>query len=503
MPNSSHHTATIPLRRITWVESPWSARSFWIVVAGSLLLRVLALWAARHAPFASDAQEYTAMARQLLGGQPFVPYWPPGVPLYLVPFVAIGASDMVLRASILVFWLIACWSLLRLMRALGAGGIAWLVLLIFGLLPDSIQMAIEPMTQMPAAALLLLAAGSAVRLLRGAPTSEYLLLGASLGYLSLVRPSALPLVFLMPLACALVTRRFYPAIASALVAFIMVGAWVQHTRAMTGRWIINTANQVNLYYGNNPWTPLYRTWYFGSHAKLGTDEIKDFPEYEHTIEAISQLPQVDRPAAFEHLTVLYVRQHPVLFLDRTANRVRCFFGFDTFTSANLTGKLWLGMHIFRAALLLEALTYLLLTGFAVFWIAQAPGAFWREPAHLLLLAVMAIYAAPYWITMSHPTYHFPVLLPLAALGASAWRSSRPASSLALRVKPRAWLSVAALLLIQVEWVWQMSHSFGTLRDGSRLHRLVAEAFDEKHLICRADRRTPRVRRAAEFQLPWP
>lgn len=425
-----------------------------MVVALSLVVRLLALGLARHAPFASDAQEYTEMARQLAAGQAFVPYWPPGVPLYLAPLVSAGASDAVLRGSILVFWLIACWSLLRLLRALGAGGIAWLVLLVFSLLPDSIQMAIEPMTQMPAAALLLLAVSAALRLLRGAPAAEYLLLGVSLGWLALARPSALPLAILLPLACALVTRRLYPALAGALLALVIVGVWVRHTHQTSGRWIINTANQVNLYYGNNPWTPLYRTWYFGSHAKLGTDEIEEFPEYKHTIEQVNQLPQVDRPGAFEHLTAVYVRQHPALFLDRTANRVRCFFGFDTFTSANLSGRVWHGLRIFRPVLLLEAVSYLLLAGFAVFWMAQAPAAFWRQPASLLLLGAMAIYSAPYWITMSHPTYHFPVLLPLAALGAAAWRACGPEP----RPKPRAWLAVAALLLVQVEWMWQMSHS---------------------------------------------
>jgi hypothetical protein len=56
--------------------------------------------------------------------------------------------------------------------------------------------------------------------------------------------------------------------------------------------------------------------------------------------------------------------------------------------------------------------------------------------------------------MSHPTYHYPILLPLAVLGVSAWKMSAQQS----RHRLRGWIAIVALLLVQVEWVWQMSRT---------------------------------------------
>jgi hypothetical protein len=423
-------------------------------VAFSLLVRLIALFFARNATFAADAQDYTGVAHQFASGQSFIPYWPPGMSLYLAPLVAAGASPWMLRASVLVFWLIACWGLYRLMRATETHGAAWLVLLVFSLLPDSIQMAIEPMTQMPMAALLIVMLSSAVKVVRGAPFAEYLLLGTSLGVMSLVRPSASPLVIFVPLACALASKKFLPALASAVIGISLVGCWMVHVHAFTGRWIINTANGVNIYNGNNPWTPLYRTWYFGSHAKPGTAEIADFPEFEQVLRNVYSLPTLDQSAEFQRIAVIYIRQHPGAFLYRTSNRVRSYFGFDTFTSAALAGQRWMGLRIFPIVLLCEMLFYLLIAGTAVFWMAQAPRHFWRDPANWILLGTIVIYGAPYWISMSHPTYHFPILLPLAVLGAIAWKASSQESTHRLR----GWIALAVLALVQAEWIWQLSRS---------------------------------------------
>jgi hypothetical protein len=423
-------------------------------VAFSLLVRFVALFAARNAPLTSDAQDYTRVAQKFVSGQSLIPYWPPGISLYLVPFVAAGASEVVLRASILIFWLIACWGLYRLMRVTGTQGAAWLVLLVFSLLPDSIQMSIEPMTQMPMAALIIVMLSSAVRAIRSTGTAEYLLLGCSLGALSLIRPSAAPLIVLVPLGCAVASRRYIPAIVSAMLGMSLVGCWMYHTHASTGRWIINTANGVNIYDGNNPWTPPYRTWYFGSHAKPGSEEIKNYPEYGQILLRVNSLPALDRSAEYQRLALNNIREHPGQFLYRTANRIRCFFGFDTFTSAALSGKTWMGVHIFPAVLLCEMLIYLLIVGPAIFWIAVAPGCFWREAANWILLGTIVVYGAPYWISMSHPTYHFPILLPLAVLGVIAWKTEDWKGT----PTPRAWIAVAVLGLVQVEWIWHLSES---------------------------------------------
>ncbi len=351
----------------------------------------------------------------------------------------------------LVFWLIACWGLYRLMESLDVSGVAWLVLLVFSLLPDSIHLSIEPLTHLPTAALLLVGLSSAVKVLRGSSMWEFALMGLSLGAAALVRPSAGVLVVVLPAACALYARRTLPAVGGALLGFVVMGCWLVHSHTMTGRWVFNTANAYNMYYGNNPWTPNYKTWYFGSHAKPGTAEIERFPEYKKTMEYVLSLPELERPAVFRRLTGEEVRGHAGLFVVRTCNRVRCFFGFDTFSGTWLSGKRWKGIGLSRVVLLWEAFAYLLIAVPSVFWIAQASAGFWSDAANRVILLTILLYAVPYWLSMSHPSYHFPVLLPLAVLGANAWRVAGGD-----RIRARAWSAVGVLMLVQVEWVWRMS-----------------------------------------------
>lgn len=433
-------------------------RAWLLVVGSSVAVRMVALLLMRHVPVASDARDYLDMARQIASGHPFLPYWPPGVPLLLKPLVALGASEWVMRAETLVFWILCCGAFYLLMEALGCLAAGWKALLIFSILPDSVQMAIEPMTQMPAAALLVLAMASSMRLLQGtARRVEPWLLGGTLGMLTLVRPSTAPLTLAIPVGLALLSGRLYPSIATLTTAVLLVGAWVGYVHAMTGRAVINTANATNLFYGNNPWTPDYKTWYFGSHAKPGTEEIQQYPAYAEELSAVEALPEAERPGAFAKLAEGYIEAHPARFVWRSANRVRAFLGFDIFTSAALSHSRVLGFPVMGITLPLEALTYLLLALPAVFFLAAVDGVFWRTGPAILLGGTMVLYATPYWVSMSHPTYHFPLLLVLAALGAAAQAHRGPSGSL---LRWRGWIAVAALLCVQAEWLWNLADRAG-------------------------------------------
>ena len=427
-----------------------SVRRYAAVVAFSLVVRLLALFVLRNAPFTADANDYVDVARRILEGASFVPYWPPGLPLYLAPWVAAGASPVVLRAAMLPFWMLACWALWRLLRAFGVERVGWLVLLVFSCLPDSIQLSIEPLTQMPVAALLLVAVGSLVRLLRSDSVREYLLMGAALGLTALIRPSAAVLLLLLPVGCVLVRRRVAAAAASALLGFALLAGWLVRSHQMTGHFVFNTANSYNFYYGNNPWTPPYQTWYFGSHAKPGSMEILDFPDFADTMKQVYDLPEIERPALLQHLAFDEIRSHFARFLFRSFNRLRCFFGFSTFTAETFQNVRFGPVPLMAPVLGLEMLTFLALLLPAAFWLAQASSSFWTDPRHSLPALALLAYALPYWLSMSHPTYNFPVLLPIAVLGVVAWsRSARRT------IRPGAWVAVSVVLLIQVEWLVQM------------------------------------------------
>ena len=72
---------------------------------------------------------------------------------------------------------------------------------------------------------------------------------------------------------------------------------------------------------------------------------------------------------------------------------------------------------------------------------------------------LLVYALPYLVSFSHPTYHLP-MLPIMLLPAGVWiertlhANGRPPK---LRRNAKAWayISIAALLAIQVEFVLQM------------------------------------------------
>jgi hypothetical protein len=237
-----------------------------------------------------------------------------------------------------------------------------------------------------------------------------------------------------------------PAIAVGL-GLVIIFAWVVKVHQLSDRWMINNSNGANAYYGNNPWTPYYRTWYFGSHAKLGTEEIRQFPEFEAITKRIMTLPEVDRGNEYKQLATEHVVHRPDLFLLRTANRVRCFWGFDIFTAANLRKTIPRGFAVVFVA---DAVCYLIIAGFAVFWIGSAPRAFWSEWSTWLLTGTIVLYALPYWATMSHPTYHFPVMAPLALLGATAHEFTRHYRK---ATTWRGWQALGLLAAIQAEWLY--------------------------------------------------
>lgn len=435
-------------------ESP--GRIFALVIGCSLLLRLVVLWRMAATPLASDSQDYREMALQLMGGVHFVPYWPPGLSVYFIPFLAAGLGDLALRASMLLWWILLCWALVRIGRDLQIGDRAILSMLgVFSVTPALVHFSVEPMTQMPSAALLLLAVSSTVRCWRSRSWREALLLGGSAGWLALVRPSALPLLVALPAMVYFRRHRVREPLIALFFGGALILGWVAKVHELSGQWKINNSNGYNLYYGNNPWTPLYGTWYFGSHAKLDSDEIRQFPEYEKVVREVLSLPETERGEAFQQRAVAYVKHRPDLFVLRTVNRVRCFWGFDVFTAAHLREGQPAIHRWFPVILALDAACYLAVAGFAFFWIAAAPVTFWRRWESWLLTGTVLLYALPYWVSMSHPTYHFPVMVPLAVLGVLAYQIARSSGA---EYRTRGWIAVAALLLIQVEWAFYLTKS---------------------------------------------
>src|SRR4051794_30532067 len=233
-----------------FAEGLSSKRAFLFVFLLSLGIRLFALVLAAPQPLVSDSTDYREMAVLLATGTRFLPYWPPGLPLYLAPFITAGLGDGVLRAAMLFWWILFCWGIYRLADDVGAKKIAWLVLLVFAIAPAEIHFSLEPMTQMPAAALLLLATSAAIRSAKQGEWRDYLLMGGSLGILSLVRPSVLPLLLVLPVLVYVRRRSVLRPLVAIGLGFAVIFGWMVRAHQLSNAWVINTSNGANLYYGN-------------------------------------------------------------------------------------------------------------------------------------------------------------------------------------------------------------------------------------------------------------
>jgi 4-amino-4-deoxy-L-arabinose transferase-like glycosyltransferase len=434
---------------LRWLGSPSAT---WILAAAGLLLRLLALAVAARQPLADDALDYHETALKLLRGESFEPDWPPGLPYFLASACAIfGPSELTSRAAMVLLWCGFAAALFALGRRAGGVEAGNLALLLFAVFPSYVLLSVTPLTQLPAATLLLAAAVVSLRLIDRPSFGRGLAVGLTLAGLVLVRPSNLLLCAALPLYLFARTRRLAALVAPALVIALLVGAWSLKARAMTGRFVlINDSNSANLFCGNNPWTPLYRTWWFGSH-KAGEPDVPD--EYLREHQRIARLPIGERDHEFSRAALRHVLGRPDLFVVRSASRVRTYFAFDTFAGAQLAK----GAHLKHLGLLViavDAALYLAVAALALWLLIAAP-----PPGGPLLALLVLLYSAPYFISFSHPTYHFPVVPLLGVLAAVAGARLLAGELRApLRGARRVGLIAALALLaaIQLEWIANMS-----------------------------------------------
>lgn len=424
----------------------------WIMVGLGLALRLATFFTPANAPLYGDALDYFHTAQQLLKGEAFEPDWPPGLPFYLSGVMALlGDQEWIAKIAMLPLYLICSLAVYGLILRFSDRCAASIALLALAVMPTFILVSVMPLTQLPTALLLavlvLLVESCLLKPSMGAAFG----IGLSLAGLLLVRPSNLLLCLLIPLWLFWRTKRWMVAVLPGALVLTFLSMWTYRAHELTGRLIfINNANSQNLFYGNNPWTPLYRTWWFGSHKKVSEGVPEEFIA-EHR--RIKSLPQADRDRAFSHAALSHVAERPDLFLVRTFARVRTFLVFDTFTAAQFAKR---GESPWPAAALLalDACMYLnILFGAILLGLGSIDRGRGR-----ILIGVSFAYAFPYFLLFSHPTYHVP-LLPLWAVlssaAASEWLQHR------LKLKPSRVLGAVLLfaVLIQAEWLLDLGSRF--------------------------------------------
>jgi hypothetical protein len=445
-------------------ESVWATP---LALAVGLALRLLVLESLRDVPLRADASIYFAMALQLLRGESFEPYHPPGLSFLLLPAHALfGDSERVARAAMIAIWLATSLLLRAQTRALAGPRAANLAVACFALYPTCIWLSVEPLTQLPTAACLLAIAWLAPALVTRPRIRSAVALGLATGELALIRPSALPFLLAVPIYLAARGAGARAAGVTFAVGALCVGAWLADARAMTGRFVaINDANSLNFFIGNNAYTPLYKTWWFGSHAA----GERDVPEAYSVLEReIAGLPPAGREARYRAEALSHIAARPDLFALRTFNRVRVYFALDSSTAGWLRLYGLVGTAGAIAVIAAEALFYLAFVSGALLACLAPPGD--AERRERLAVAVVAglLYALPYFVAFSHPTYHFPVValaLSLAAgLVENVAREPDPGPLARLWAAPsrRLWAlaGFAALALIQLEWLARNADRLG-------------------------------------------
>jgi 4-amino-4-deoxy-L-arabinose transferase-like glycosyltransferase len=425
-----------------------------------MLFGILArsLYAAKIWPFllAGDAQAYMGDAVRLLSGESFTPYWPPGLSLILSPAVAIGGNSPVAAVvTMLLLYIAFAFLLDHVGRKLASGSVVNLLQLVFALMPAWIHHSVTPLTQLPVAVLMLGIVALWFAYKDKNNTWYLALTGLLLGMMILVRPASLLLLPAIPFLLYFQYRRKAAIWIPLAAGLILITGWQLKAWQMSEqRFFINASNSRNFFLGNNPFTPLYKSWWLGSHeGPLNADR----QAYGRLLEAIHDRPDSETDQAYRAEAIRHIQARPDLFLIRTAARVRCFFAFDTFTGAAVIRDFGMSPGFGYFLIAMDAVLYLLLLAGAV--VALFLDTHMKRLQKLILL-IFAAYALPYFLAFSHPTYHFPLLplLGLLALGLSGKPMDdrlKELRSLSKQKKTVLILTAIALLAIQIEWIIRM------------------------------------------------
>ena len=299
-----------------------------------------------------------------------------------------------------------------------------------------------------------------------------------LGLAIVTRPSTFSVLFLAILGWIgfFAVRRFRPQFVGAaaqvpsklvlaagslvvLVALACAVPPVLHHVFLKAGWVVSTNNEMNVFLGNNPFTPNYKTWHLGGNvAKALASRATRIISRPFAAGQTRAAPWCTRRSAI-------IREHPGIFLLRTANRIRAFWGFDHIATATVRGD-WpqCGKTIFLLCLVVEAGGYCLAMLLVIcgFFLAS-PAAMAKQDALLLIAAVLA-YQLPYTLSFAYSIYHFPVmgfLFPFAGLSLDkAWREG---AAFWPSIKGRKWLWIAMgiFLLMQIEYACQVIAYEGT------------------------------------------
>jgi 4-amino-4-deoxy-L-arabinose transferase-like glycosyltransferase len=427
----------------------------WALILGAALSLRVAVgfgWL-RAMPMVSDARDYFELGAQLASGDKVGAfYWPPGESLVLAAgFAVLGPTVWAARA-VTIATSVATVALVVLVAAELAGRQAaraagWIA----ALYAPSVLLCGQTYAQHVAALALVALAYFGLRAIRENAVWLYAAAGGALGLGCLARPSAISVIPVFAVASVATRaapgarqRRLLGAVCAAGIALACVVPVLVHDARAGAGWTLSTNNERNLFLGNNPYTPDYKTSHLGQRSM---DDLA--PDARAYLASFYARP--DARAAMQREAFRYMATHPARTALRTANRTTSFWGFDYLASREIQSWLGLSASATLPLLAIEAGSYLVVAVLALLALTALPRAGdrgWR----FWLLALSLAYEAPYALAFSGGTYHFPVtplLIPLAAVafvhGKVVWRRL-----LAWRAPQ---IALAALVLIEAQYAY--------------------------------------------------
>jgi hypothetical protein len=416
------------------------SRGFWVrLVTVAVAVRVLVVFGALHSmPVVSDAAAYTEQARRLVHHwSTGAYYWPPGESYLMAGlFAVVGDSDTVAKASNIAVDVAAVVLAVLLARRLltDVRAIRWTgwILAIF---PSLVLMSGQPYSFALTMVCLLALALLILRGLETAGVANAALAGGFLGFAILTRPSTISVLPALAIVTGVLARRFMAegnrnqlrgliraaavfAVVTAAVVAPVVYHNVEHRQGLT----VSTANEQNFWFGNNPYTPAYKTW------ELGTRRVADFaPAVRDYLARYNPgAPTRAQRHAMLHDALTFVAHHPAITLLRTFDRFQAFWGFDFSPSDDVKNALGLGRLPQVLLTGLEALGWVVVGLLALVGLTSARQLIRRAPA-LLVLAIVVGFEVPYLLSYAAGRWHEPVIgfvVPFAAAGASWLWSTR-------------------------------------------------------------------------------
>lgn len=432
----------LPPNISAFLQSP---KAGWVVLGLGLVLRLGYWLIIRDQPLVGDAAEYVKEAEHYYWG--FLnrePYWPPLLPYWLSIIATLFQWNRdALLLSMLPSYLLLHFSLWGLARKTVGNIATTLVLLGMALYPEFIVQSVEPESYLPAATLITFLIWGIYHSLQQDKLGWLIPSGIAMGCLILLRPSAWLLIPMIGILLAWGKTEFWKrAVFWTTVSLILPTLWMSYTEyAYKHKWWINGANAYNFYLGNNPSTPHYETWYWGSHWNPD-------PQFRAVVDSGWHLLGNELDEYYGEKALSHILAEPGTFLNRAASRARVFWAMDITAGASIqhhTGSKSLGMAV---------------SGFgAMIWIGVLLSFCWTSSTNTFRQSsfprwafwLIIVWLIPYLLAFSHPSYHLPIL-PILFLWASGRKWINPFGAAARPTLHWRILGTLIILAVQVEWI---------------------------------------------------